>query len=199
MTGLLDAAKATRFVRKAGWNDHFKYAFVSEADVKREVGNALAAAGLVVSKTEMHVDSFEVVEKPGKGKDAPPKTYQRVTVQVRLTVKDVATDTVVGSYEGLGTGMDGDDKAVYKAMAGAVKYALTTAFLIETGDDPEGSDADGKDTNPAQYGSFADLLAAAPGLLAAGDVNTVKLEAARYADHPQFGQLKALVKAAAAS
>jgi hypothetical protein len=50
-------------------------------------------------------------------------------------------------FEGVGGAADvrykGDtptacgDKAVMKATAAAVKYALTTGFLIATGDDPE--------------------------------------------------------------
>jgi hypothetical protein len=36
-----------------------------------------------------------------------------------------------------GEGLDGGDKATYKAMTGALKYALLQTFLIATGDDPE--------------------------------------------------------------
>lgn len=37
----------------------------------------------------------------------------------------------------IGTGDDGADKGTYKAMTGAIKYVLTSTFLIPTGDDPE--------------------------------------------------------------
>lgn len=36
-----------------------------------------------------------------------------------------------------GEGQDKGDKGVYKAITGAIKYILTTTFLIATGDDPE--------------------------------------------------------------
>jgi hypothetical protein len=36
-----------------------------------------------------------------------------------------------------GEGVDSGDKAPYKAMTGALKYALLQSFLLATGDDPE--------------------------------------------------------------
>ena len=36
-----------------------------------------------------------------------------------------------------GEGLDAGDKAPYKAMTGALKYALLQSFLLPTGDDPE--------------------------------------------------------------
>jgi len=36
-----------------------------------------------------------------------------------------------------GEGLDAGDKAPYKAMTGALKYALLQSFLLATGDDPE--------------------------------------------------------------
>ena len=36
-----------------------------------------------------------------------------------------------------GEGADAGDKAPYKAMTGALKYALLQSFLLSTGDDPE--------------------------------------------------------------
>ena len=36
-----------------------------------------------------------------------------------------------------GQGLDSGDKAPYKAMTGALKYALLQSFLLATGDDPE--------------------------------------------------------------
>jgi hypothetical protein len=36
-----------------------------------------------------------------------------------------------------GQGLDTGDKAPYKAMTGALKYALLQSFLLSTGDDPE--------------------------------------------------------------
>ena len=40
-----------------------------------------------------------------------------------------------------GEGLDTGDKAPYKAMTGALKYALLQSFLLATGDNPENEPA----------------------------------------------------------
>ncbi len=53
------------------------------------------------------------------------------------------TDIEDGSHvEGtmIGCGSDRQDKGAYKAITGALKYALTSTFIIPTGDDPESED-----------------------------------------------------------
>jgi hypothetical protein len=45
-----------------------------------------------------------------------------------------------------GQGLDAGDKAPYKAMTGALKYALLQSFLLATGDDPEDERADARST-----------------------------------------------------
>jgi hypothetical protein len=49
-----------------------------------------------------------------------------------------------------GQGLDPGDKAPYKAMTGALKYALLQSFLLATGDDPEDERLDARftATNP---------------------------------------------------
>jgi hypothetical protein len=43
-----------------------------------------------------------------------------------------------------GQGLDSGDKAPYKAMTGALKYALLQSFLLATGDDPEDERVDAR-------------------------------------------------------
>jgi len=43
-----------------------------------------------------------------------------------------------------GEGLDIGDKASYKAMTGALKYALLQSFLLATGDDPEDERGDAR-------------------------------------------------------
>jgi hypothetical protein len=45
-----------------------------------------------------------------------------------------------------GQGLDPGDKAPYKAMTGALKYALLQSFLLATGDDPEDERPDARFT-----------------------------------------------------
>jgi hypothetical protein len=47
-----------------------------------------------------------------------------------------------------GQGLDVGDKAPYKAMTGALKYALLQSFLLATGDDPEDERIDARFTAP---------------------------------------------------
>jgi hypothetical protein len=48
----------------------------------------------------------------------------------------------------VGEGQDAGDKAVYKAMTGALKYCLLKTFLIPTGDDPERDETPAKPPAP---------------------------------------------------
>ena len=48
-----------------------------------------------------------------------------------------------------GQGLDAGDKAPYKAITGALKYALLQSFLLATGDDPEDGRMDARLTASA--------------------------------------------------
>ncbi len=52
------------------------------------------------------------------------------------TFTDVDTGEAI-TAKVAGQGLDSGDKAPYKAMTGALKYALLQSFLLATGDDPE--------------------------------------------------------------
>ena len=58
------------------------------------------------------------------------------TLVVEFTFIDAETGETE-SFTVVGEGQDSGDKAVYKALTGATKYALMKTFLIPTGDDPE--------------------------------------------------------------
>ena len=58
------------------------------------------------------------------------------TVKVKFTFIDGDSGEEL-SIHSVGEGQDAGDKAVYKAITGAQKYALMKAFMIPTGDDPE--------------------------------------------------------------
>lgn len=68
-------------------------------------------------------------------------------VQGNLTIADFSYafhDIESGeSLEGTfaGQGEDKLDKGIYKAITGAIKYILTSTFLIPTGDDPEANNS----------------------------------------------------------
>ena len=57
-------------------------------------------------------------------------------VVMAYTFTDVDTGEEI-TTKVAGQGLDAGDKAPYKAMTGALKYALLQSFLLATGDDPE--------------------------------------------------------------
>jgi len=57
-------------------------------------------------------------------------------VIMSYSFEDVDTAEAV-TIKVAGEGQDAGDKAPYKAMTGALKYALLQSFLLATGDDPE--------------------------------------------------------------
>jgi ERF superfamily len=112
-------------VPKRGRNDFHKYDYVMEADLADAVRQEMATQGILmfpdVESCEWQVGN----EKGGK----------IATISVRFTITD-GTDSITFRVAGCGVDNPGD-KAVYKALTGAVKYALMKMFLIPTGDDPE--------------------------------------------------------------
>lgn len=125
---LLRAAARLEYLSKDGRNDFQNYKYVSEAKVKAAVRAALAAEGLIVRGVTMGVMTNS--------------TPLSAVVTVCVTISDGSQSV---SFDGVGGDSDKSGKAVMKATAAAVKYALTTGFLIATGDDPEAS-KDGKST-----------------------------------------------------
>ena len=61
-------------------------------------------------------------------------------VVMAYTFMDVDTAEEI-TVKVAGEGLDAGDKAPYKAMTGALKYALLQSFLLATGDDPENEPA----------------------------------------------------------
>lgn len=121
---LRDVAADVSYMEKGGFNAHFKYAFLQEAEVKRAVGAALRRHGLLIT----HV-SYRPLGDP---------TGQSAVLSCTLTIGEVANDNgEYATFSGVGGGADSSDKAPMKACAAALKYAITSGFLIATGDDPE--------------------------------------------------------------
>ena len=111
---------------------NLNYSFASESALIAALRPPMVAAGLVLHVAqllELRQDTFETKNKA---------VMNRATVLgiVRLTHTPSATTLDVAAC---GEGMDVGDKSVNKAMTGMLKYALRQTFLIETGDDPDGS------------------------------------------------------------
>lgn len=116
---------------KATFGD--KYTYASEGDLIAALRPAMVAQGL--SLHVCHVDRFDVEHFDTKsgGKQL------RCDVVVTYTMGHAASGETL-TIQSIGTGVDSGDKAPYKAMTGALKYALRQSFIIETGNDPDASD-----------------------------------------------------------
>lgn len=119
------------YVPKNGWNDFHKYHYATEADITSCVRVALAEQGLMLIPTVEKVEWTKIQGKSGEDRLA--------TLTVKFTLTD-GNDKI--EFHIIGEGQDRGDKATYKAMTGALKYALLKLFLIPTGDDPERDDGD---------------------------------------------------------
>lgn len=106
-------------VPKNGYNAFHKYHYTMESDLVKAIRPHLAKAGImIVPSTMVHTKDGELT-----------------IIEVNYEITDGANSIMVPS---IGYGSDKGDKGAYKAMTGSLKYALMKAFLIDTGDDPEG-------------------------------------------------------------
>lgn len=117
-------------VPKSGTNAFHGYKYATEADIVAAVRQGMAQRSLMLIPDVERTDWREgPADKSGKAK--------RIC---SLTVRFVLEDGDSGEtreFRVMGEGDGSDDKATYKAMTGAIKYALLKLFLIPTGDDPE--------------------------------------------------------------
>lgn len=116
-------------VPKNGVNAFHGYKFATEADVSEAIRKQLAAEN-VTPLISSEIREVRASKTP-KGKD----TYLTdVSVVVTFACGDTGASIQI---TGCGTGDDPSDKGTYKAITGAVKYALLKTFLVPTGDEPE--------------------------------------------------------------
>src|SRR5690606_1728529 len=128
----------TQWVPKKGRNNFFNYDYAKEADILDAVRNKLAEHGIFVFTS---IESTEYKETGKRTRDGSPLNL--VFVRTKHTFWDGESGETAEVF-GSGSGEDSGDKAIYKAITGAMKYFLSKNFLISTGDDPE-KDEDGGD------------------------------------------------------
>jgi hypothetical protein len=118
------------YVQKRGYNSRFNYNYVTAADIAGAVGDILAELGVVVVP-RLESISHEAARAQGS---TEAEHVARVVMSYSFVDVDTAEEITVKTA---GEGLDSGDKAPYKAMTGALKYALLQSFLLATGDDPE--------------------------------------------------------------
>jgi len=127
---LAEVMKRVRYIQKTGVNDFHRYKYATEADVNEHVREVLAELNVVMIPNVVSHSVREHINAKGK-------TEYIVTVGVDFTFFDGETGETI-TFRTYGEGQDAGDKGTYKAVTGAQKYALMKAFMIPTGDDPEG-------------------------------------------------------------
>jgi ERF superfamily len=137
---LVEVRRRIGYVQKRGHNERFNYSYVTAADIAGSVGDILAELGVVV------IPSLEEISyEPASGRrEATPMA--RVIMAYTFCDADTGEEVIATAA---GQGLDAGDKAPYKAMTGALKYALLQTFLLATGDDPEDERVDARFNKPS--------------------------------------------------
>jgi ERF superfamily len=120
------------YIQKRGYNERHNYNYVAAADIAGTIGDILAELGVVVIRR---------LESIAYEPHAPGRLERVARVIMAYTFTDEDSGEEIAARVA-GEGLDLGDKASYKAMTGALKYALLQSFLLATGDDPEDERAD---------------------------------------------------------
>lgn len=127
------------YLKKDGRNDFQSYNYVSERKVKEVLREEFIKHKLIMLPTGAELAQSHVVD--GKNGD------KKVSESYVFTYSIIDTENQDSiNVQTVGSGLDNGDKYAYKAMAGALKYAITQSFMIPTGDDPEVPREDEKPT-----------------------------------------------------
>lgn len=111
-------------IPKGGWNDHYKYAFVTEPDVLDAVRTQCVLQGILL------LPSILQVTREG----------QKTTITCQMDIVDTETG-FVKSCTFAGEANDTQDKGLAKALVSGLKYWLLKAFMIPSGGDTDSEGA----------------------------------------------------------
>ena len=114
------------YIQKRGHNERHNYSYVMAADLAGAVGDILSGLGVVAVPQLQSIST----ETPRSSNER----IARVVMNYRFVDARSGEELTVRVA---GEGADTGDKAPYKAMTGALKYALLQSFLLASGDDPE--------------------------------------------------------------
>lgn len=170
MQKLVEIMNTVDRVPKNGHNDRQNYSYAQESDIKEVVRKELADRNVIMIPNELDKTTKEIPTRNG--------SQQLVTLKIEYTLIDADSGESVKMI-GYGDGQDSGDKAVYKAKTGALKYALTSLFMIPTGDDPERPLQPSKNIDKKQLDSLEALItkvAEMSGSVYANVLRTLKVE-----------------------
>jgi len=110
------------YVQKDARNTHHGYSYASERVIKLAVHKALVDNGVVF---QLQIISSKVIDKPSS-----------TVLECLYTFFDIETGENL-SGEFISSGPARDDKGHWASVTNAIKYVMTSQFLIPTGDDAE--------------------------------------------------------------
>lgn len=134
--------QAVPYIQRTGFNDHHRFSYASESDLLAHLQPQMAKHGLALVPVKVERTVRE-------GPTARSGRVQWVT-DVTVTWKLLHTSGEFLELQTAGSGVDGEDKGIYKALTGALKYALRHAFLMPTGDDPDAGAAEPSPAAPTR-------------------------------------------------
>lgn len=132
-------------VSKTGNNTHQNYRYAKEGDFIEAIRPILNKWGLFLTAecVSHSLERFEICDNKGQ-----LKTVRAATVEIQCEVIDVMSGEKL-TRRMPGYAEDASDKALYKAITGATKYAIWKTFGLSTADDPEA------DSAHSSYGNFS--------------------------------------------
>lgn len=185
---LVEAALDVENVTKRGNNTQQKYRYAMAEDVAAAATKALLARGVIADFECIRSEAHPI--KSRQGTDG-----LIVTARCRLVVTDSETgESHERSVIGSGSDYPGD-KAIYKAMTGARKYAFIHLLDIPIGDDPEEERSEAKPKNAPKMpaAEAKKIVEAAWKIPAAKDA--LRLAASHVADGRDVGDCDTKAKA----
>lgn len=129
---LVTVYEQVQYIQKRGHNKFHNYKYATEADVNEKVREEIAKLKIIMMPSIINKEMRVTTTKSGN-------TEYIYRVDMDFVFMDAETGESL-TVQMSGEGQDVGDKAIFKAISGCQKYALMKAFMIPTGDDPEGDD-----------------------------------------------------------
>jgi ERF superfamily len=140
------------FIPKKGYNKLQNYKFMRAADVTNTLRKQLVEFK-VYAEVNYTLEGAPYTIARASSPNAP---MSALNVRCAIVFHDLeSTETLTAS--GIGSGCDTSDKAAYKAMTGALKYALKNAFLVPDEEDPEADESVGDNSQPQDRNELPDF------------------------------------------
>lgn len=118
------------YIQKDATNSFHGYSYASERAIKEAVGKALREHGVVFLMSTSNVRVIEL--EP----DKKEKMQHMTVIDAEYYFMDMESgENIQGTF--VSSGPARDDKGLWAATTNAIKYILTSNFLIATGDDAE--------------------------------------------------------------